>query len=719
MIKLENKKIMILISLLLLVLLPVLMELYFLIIEMAISPYEILDQNFFYHFLLVIKWKRIFLIGSLTMITIITLNCFDRNKVFHYLYQYRYAISGVIFLLLVLAGIHGSSIQYWQYVFEGTEKYNPLIGIFRSVRSDEWAVNTPMMLSQYFNHSGAFPYFSETMRGALTDAFIVYGQPVKNIAVIFRPFHWGYLLLSPENGLSFFWMGRVIGLFLVSFEFAMILCKRNKLLATSYAVLITWAPIVQWWFAVNSLVEMLIFGQLLIVMVYLYINTDNYYFRSLFAVIMLICTGGYILALYPAWQIPLFYVFLSLLIGLCYENRQKIVWRKKDTVIFLCIIIALGCAMGYIFSLSYDTILSVIGTVYPGDRFETGGGQFNRFFLYLGNIFFGTSRELPYANVCELSAFYDFFPMGILLALWVYFKEKKRDVYLTLFFISFIILSGYCLVQWPDWLAKISLLSHAQPARVFLAVGLINILLLIRSLTLVETEFPQWLKLIVSLILGCAMTGVSMSIYEGYIDTKMGLLIIPLISSVFYILLSWKKLCAQKAFLGVTIGIMFVAGMFVNPVVQGLDVIYNQDIIKKIDEVSENDNGLWIVDSGKEMGYPSTNIPIMVGAPTINSTNVYPNLERWYLVDPERSNEDIYNRYAHITVNLIGDNEKTNFVLNSADLFTVNLRTSDLKILEVRYVLSKRNLIGLSNEKVKFNPLTSGNGFTIYRLEYN
>ena len=44
--------------------------------------------------------------------------------------------------------------------------------------------------------------------------------------------------------------------------------------------------------------------------------------------------------------------------------------------------------------------------------------------------------------------------------------------------------------------------------------------------------------------------------------------------------------------------------------------------LKQIQNIVEQDKeGKWIVE---ELGYPYINIPIMVGAPTINCTNVYP-----------------------------------------------------------------------------------------------
>lgn len=46
-------------------------------------------------------------------------------------------------------------------------------------------------------------------------------------AILFRPFYWGYLFLSIGKGMAF-WCGRYIALFLVSFEFGMLLTEKKK-----------------------------------------------------------------------------------------------------------------------------------------------------------------------------------------------------------------------------------------------------------------------------------------------------------------------------------------------------------------------------------------------------------------------------------------------------------------------------------------------------------
>lgn len=694
-------------------------ELYFLMIEDKIAIGFFQSWAGIVQIIQVVHYLRLFFFMGLGIGLSFLVKVYGIEKLADFAYQYRFWISGTVLIALVLFEIHGSSILYWQnYLSDLTRVYEPLIGISRGIRSDEWAVNTPMMLSQYYNHSGLFPYFSETIRGALTDAFIVYGQPVRDLAVVFRPFHWGYLFLAPAKGLSFFWISRTIGLFLVSFEFGMILAKKSKLLALSYALLITWSPVVSWWFAINGLVEMLIFGQLALIMITLYMNNQNYIKRSLYALVILICAGGYILTFYPAWQVPLAYVFLALFIGVFLENRKYFLWHKKDVGIGIGLVLLLSLGMIYIFSKSGGTISSVMHTVYPGGSAETGGKQFLRLFLYPGNLFFSFPRELTYANLCELAVYVDFFPMGIILTGWVLFKQKNRDKLLILMLITNMILILWCLFPWPEWLAKATLLSYSKPVRAFLAVGFLNILLLIRSLAFFEGEFSKWVRASSAMVMSLVITLLAFKTYEGYLGLKMSILILFFLFGSFYIILSGNKDWARKALIVVSLVIVFVAGLFVNPVVSGLDAVYELNLIKKIQQINTAENGLWIVDSGAEIGFPVINLPLMAGAPTINSTNVYPTLERWRLLDQDGSEEKIYNRYAHISINLTNTDNETNFVLKSPDLFEVNLNINDLEKLKVSYVFSKRDLSMLSNEKISFDERADENGFKVYAINY-
>ena len=165
------------------------------------------------------------------------------------IYKYRFWIAGIIFVLCVLFRMNGSSISCWNgYI--GNETTGIVLGKNRGIRSDEWAVFTPMGMSQYYND---FASTSTIIRGTESDVYIVYGQPVKDINIIFRPFQIGYLFLNQEMGLSFFWCGRFIALLLVTFEFGMLITNKNKKLSLVLAIMIALSPTVQWWFAVNRI----------------------------------------------------------------------------------------------------------------------------------------------------------------------------------------------------------------------------------------------------------------------------------------------------------------------------------------------------------------------------------------------------------------------------------------------------------------------------------
>ncbi len=699
--------------------LPLACELFFLSIENPMVCESLWHFNIDSSIFKTINPLRLVFLSVFVLIVIGGLQYFGWKKLSQFLFKYRYLIALVTLTIALIFEIHGSSTLCWQnYLADTQTSYQALIGRARLIRSDEWAVNTPMMISQYLNHSGIFPYFSETIRGALTDTFIVYGQPVLDMAVIFRPFHWGYLLLSAAKGLSFFWMSRLIILFLVSFEFGRILTKDKRILALSYAILLTFAPIVQWWFAINGLVEMLIFGQLGVVLINTYMKTQDYRLRTIIGLALAVIAGGYILTFYPAWQVVLVYVFLVLLIAVVLENVRNFKWNRKDLLILTGALLFLGLGLFYVLSQSAGTIDAVMNTVYPGNSEETGGGQFTRFFLSLGNLFFPLATDVPYANVCELSVFFDFFPMGILMALWVGIKEKKKDPFL----IGMLILNGililWCIFSWPLWFAKLSLLSFSKPVRAFLAVGFLNLLLLFRAMAIVKTSPPKWVKAIIALGLASLMTGGAILVYEGYLDLKLGVISFVLMVVSFLILINGNRDWAKKALLILSLFIAFIGGAFVNPLVSGLDIIEEQKIIHEIKAITADDNGLWIYESGEDTGFPVNNLPLLGGAPTINSTNVYPNLERWRQLDPDGSDEDIYNRYAHISMNLSDEKNKESFVLESPDLFRVNLKIADLKTLEIDYILTKRNLSEFSGDDVSLEELAHENGFRIYGIDY-
>ena len=324
------------------------------------------------------------------------------------IYRWRYLLAVVTLVICVMLEISGSSIAMWaDQLNVPKEEAGDLIGEARLIRSDEWNVLTPLALSQY---QSDFSYYSDIVRGDETDMYIVYGQPVAYYSVIFRPFHWGYLFLSPAKGLSFYWCARFIVLLMVSFELGMRLFDRKKLLSLSYGIMMAAAPVVQWWFAINGLVEMLIYGQLAILLVIFYMKDSKLWHRMAYGALLSVVAVSYVLLFYPAWQVPFAYAFLFLLIGVIIKNYKKDTFTKKDWGVLAVVIGLFAAELIPILWKSKDTIMAVLNTAYPGDRVETGGGMFRALFKYLTSLWL-PFQELPDNSTVNSCFFFSFFPL--------------------------------------------------------------------------------------------------------------------------------------------------------------------------------------------------------------------------------------------------------------------------------------------------------------------
>ena len=651
------------------------------------------------------------------------------------IFKIRYLLAIVIFALCVCFEISGSSVGIWDNLLpmgqEDTVEDGVIAGESRTIRSDEWDVYTPMALSQYYNYPEAFSEISNTLRGDETDVFIVYGQPVRSWKMIFRPFQIGYLFLSPAKGLSFFWCGRLIALFMISLELGLLLFKKKKLPALAYGLLIAFAPLVQWWFAINSLVEMLVFGQGAVLIAAAYMRQKSYLKKIILVIGMIWCGGSFALTLYPAWQIPILYIVLFLMLGLILRERRQICWTwKKDLPLILGGILVLGGLLALVLFQSWDTVKAVMSTVYPGASSFCGGLSLNEgapwAVSWAADVIYPFHGEaVGAASVCETATVLCFFPMGIVLSFWLMFGRKKRDPVLVCLLLVSVFLTAYALLPWPEILAKVTLLSHCQGGRVYPIAGLANLLLLLYALQFCEFQARKLSAWLLCVLPAAGMVAWNiLSLYEYFTIPEMMVILLITVVPFVAIYIGLRK-GTQTPFLVTASVLVLVAGIPVNPLRSGLDVIYDQQVVKDLREVTEQDRQeaaaegeetmpLWITES---MSSLMSNVPVMVGAPTINSTNTYPDLERWALLDPEGDDEKTYNRYAHITIEL-QDEEETSFTLNAADNFTVSLNVDDLETLGVERIFTSRDLSELETEEVSFRLRVGRDTYNIYDVVY-
>ena len=624
----------------------------------------------------------LFGILEIILISISAYICVYKSK---WLFKYRFIIAAIVFIICVALGVNGSSIECMYNYFHTQMDSNIIAGVSRSIRSDEWAVLTPLTMSQYFGNK--FSYFSDIVRATSTDVFIEYGTPVKSLIMIFRPFYIGYLFLPFANGLAFFWCGRAIALFMTSFEFGRLITRDNRKLSLVYAVMVILAPAVQWWFAINGFVEMLIYAQLSIILLKKYMNTKSYLIKTICAVVISICAGGYVLTMYPSWMVPLAYVILFLAIWVIVENYKECKMTLKDIPVIAVAIIIFAIGMIYVFSKSFDTIKTLMSTVYPGKRFETGGGNLEFMSCYVTNIWYSIFNTSPVHNVCECAGFICMYPMGIVLYISYIIKSKKRDCLATVLTILSVILSIWCFVGFPSFIAKLTLMSNSQAARTLVILQFVSLILLIRAIQLWnQYDFSLKNILIISLIIDYIVVGLAYNAYNDYYPISHTWLITFVVFEILIVaLFTINKKYNIISLIYILIFMVVTSGL-VNPIRLGSENMNELDELGEVSKIVEdNPDAIWAV----EAGLPLTNSLIMVGARTINSVNVYPNLDKWKELDENGEYEDVYNRYAHITVNIvdedfIGDVFETTF----ADSFRLNITVDQLKSLGIEYVFT-------------------------------
>lgn len=683
-------------------------ESYCMVVGRDVGLGELVRNVFSYISIGRIVFFEVIYLGALAVIYISNRKGF---KLLDFIYHKRYLIAGAILILCMIFQISGSSIGCWENVLGYRTDRGVLAGISRPIRSDEWAIFTPMALGQVEN---GFEYMNDNLRGGYpTDMFIIYGQPVKDISMIFRIPQIGYLLFGASAGLSFYWCFRFIALLMASFEFLMLITNKNKRLSFLGAIVILLSPTIQWWYSTNELIEMIVAAEVGLVLFDKYFKESNFKLRTLYMAVIFICIGTFILSFYPAWMVPVAYIFLPFLIWIIVENRKNIKFTKGDIIAFIIIALIFAGLMARIFVKSWDTIITMLNTAYPGKRLLLQRGSP---LVYIGFMINSLLTIVTsFDNPCDMSVMMDFWPVALILLGIYVLKEKKKDILVTMSLVVVLILNAYYLFSAPEWLAKISLLSKSWYGRIYQIFGLLNIFILFRILSNTEFKFKKvWAFVISAVVSGlCIMTA------KYYYPTKVTLIIagalFAVFTLIFYSILRYTE--NKKLFTWVIIVFMLVIGSLVNPVRSGINLVKEDPLLNAIEEINHEEEGVW---SLIEIGLPEINLPNVVGAKTLNSSSVYPNLELWRKIDENNQYEEIYNRYAHIFITLVPNEEETRFELLAADVMRIFIRYEDLEKLGVNYIVRGAKLPKMEKaEQIHLEEKYKDENYVIYKVLYN
>lgn len=659
--------------------------------------------------------RIIFVYGIYSLIIIYKIlekysNCL--KKMLDYIIKKRYIIALITLIIMIMGKINFSSIDQWRVFLGETQQKSNLIGVSRAIRSDEWLVQTPMMLTQSMSKSG-YNIHNENIGQGSTNLLMT-SAAVRDIVAVSRPLTWGFLILGAEYGYSFYWCLKMIALIMVSLELTLKISKKDKLLGLTGGLLLGLAPVMMWW-ASTSVTDGYIFGTAVIVLFGYYMENLDWkvWKKILIAIGIIICLPAFAFTIYPAYQVPFAFLMAIFMINDYVKHMREL--KKIDYIIMgVTICICLSLIARFVI-LSWDGIKTMMNTVYPGKRFETGGTftvpQFISSFI---NIY------LPYTganiNSSELSTYiYPFIGLITLMVIYIndILKEKNKNENLTIsLIVLFLVYIVWEFIGFPSFLAKISLLYFSPEKRTNLVLGLLGTILTIILLKKISgqkniiTKGQAITIGVITVIVSYALIN-QLSYKEFFTPFKKEILIV-LIFSMTYLLLIGNK----KAWCYTMCGIAIVAGIYVNPIVSGTDLYTKSEVAKKIQEIEQKDeDAIWLGRTNFNGQYLMVN-----GAECINGVNIYPNFKWLKIVDPDEKYNEIYNRYAHINTVL---SDYTEFKLLGTDIYEVHLTYQDLKKLNVKYYYTMEKFSDKEKEKFHLKVKYENNEKAQYIYEIN
>lgn len=667
-----------------------------------------------------------FLVIAACCSPLVALPVWGFDAVGRWLHRHRFRIGAAIVAFAVICDVNGSSMGWWNAILGGDAQEGVALGVPRAIRSDEYAVNTPFAFAQAYNDYG---YVNQLIGNRDSDVFLIKDAPVWCLAEIFRPFHWGYILLGSSRGLAFYWSARLVCLVLCLYELFRLITRDRRLLSLFGSAVIAFSPIIQWWYAVNSLPEMIIAASLSIVLFRRYWNDDNSWHRLGYAAVICQCAGMFILALYPACQIPLAYLLLGLIVWVLVERRAHVSMSRRDVVGLLgCVAVTAGL-LGSVLYMSWPTIDATLNTVYPGSRVSTGGD------VDLGSLFNGPASML-YAvrdyvgqiNAPETARIVDLFPLGIILAVWQLFTIKRKDALSIVLLVYCVVMGEFMLVGFPLWLSKITLMSMVTGNRCYLGFAIANVMLLLRCLgrAHVDDSERDGRRLsrrsiapvgVVIVLYAVAVAYVCYRNNPAYIGRNSAFAVVAICMLIGFALALPYRSRIGRWLVAAALTVVVCSGAAVNPVQVSSAPIENQPVTQQVRAIDSQHEGVWIVSGSVGVADNLTQLLVANGVTTLNAVQVTPMMDLWHRIDPEGRWEEIYNRYAFVSITIAEQESDEPFSLVAADRIAVTLTAEQLDGLGVDYVLTTDDLSTLDGGEYRFEQVGAAvDGWTAYQL---
>lgn len=632
-------------------------------------------------------------------------NCLLPLKMLYgFLYKFRVLVCILLFSFLVVNNINFSSVGMWNKQIQptaNTQNGGLIYGTPRAIRSDEWLVNVPRMMAGSYNHYGMY---NDVVRAEKAESLSATGYFLDYCALAV-PDSWGYYIFGPERGLSFMWSFRMVFGFLFSFELCLILSERKKVLSFLGAAIIWFSSYNMWW----SLQTTMFSATAVTVLFYYMIIADTKARRLIYGIATAIAAANFAVVFYPAWQVPFAWTVLFLAAWIIFDNRQRIKrygW-KDYAIIVLSLLFAASLVLRFL-AVDQNYIHAVMNTVYPGNRFSYGGDSLSKGFGYLAELLAFRGKLV---NPSEVGCFYLAFPLGIVMMFQGLVQKKGKDSQLWFLAIPAFFTLLYCFYELPKTFCSLTLMKYSMPARAMDVLQYQCVLAIMGAFGKCKTNKRFLIFIDGALTVPGVYPAISTGL-EQVPSSRVLILVAGIVSCIVAMVLITGYYTRITKVMIYIISLGLIAnGMMVHPIMKGIGSITSKPLYREVRKIVTQDP------EAKWVGMNDQILPeylISCGARTVNSVNYIPNMELWKKFDPSGEQQFIYNRYAHLIVD-ISEKDMTNIELVYTDIVRLQVSEKDFSKLNAKYILSRQELpIGMQKHT---NLLYGEGGVYIYQVK--
>jgi len=578
-----------------------------------------------------------------------------------------------------------------------------------AIRSDDYLVRFPLALSQ-LSHKPRFPVINTNYWTGVN--MLVQAQfdvPVWHIAALARPASWGYFFLGAQRGVAWEWWFDIFACFTVLYLLIGVILDGDMKLAAFGA----------FWFCESAYIVCVgywptyvtFFAALATVSAYHLLRSEKPRIQLLCGVLLGLAVSGFVMILYPPWNVPLGYLFLVILIGLIIRDRLHTALlalsRSRALSIVLAILIV-AIIIGFYLSSCWADLKVMANTSYPGGRRTSGGGYpFWRLFSGTYNLltsFHGYDAPIDvgggtvmnvFINQTEASSYYFLFPA--LVAPLCLSKRWRECFGLVCWILAayLIFLLLFMRVGITGFLAASTLFDRVVQSRVILEVGLVSIILCLRGLQCARARLSTphgSIERILPILAGLtivpiyAISGLFLATWNNGTPSAPLIAFASLVGGLAgYLMVSGKArgFCGLVAIAVLTIPLVF------NCLSTNVDYIYKSELAGQITRLNNQaDRPLWIC-YGLGNGRYAGMLVAILGGRTVAGIDWPPALDFWRALDSSGSHSDLYNTFAHIYLHYTND-DTVSFSKPVPWVMEVSVRPDNpvLKKMGAKYILA-------------------------------